>query len=149
MKLRVYLDTSVLSAYCDERAPERMTETREFWAKLTEAEASTSDVVFDEIERTPDEIRRSLMLGLLADTVQIPVTQEMHELAARYIQHGLFGPVMYNDALHVAVAVLSRQDIVLSWNFKHLVNRRRRAQVNEVNVLLGLPTIEILAPSEL
>lgn len=149
MKLRVYLDTSVLSAYCDERAPERMAETREFWARLAEAEASTSDLVLDEVERTPDEGRRSVMLALLADTARILVTQEMHELADRYIQHGLFGPVMYNDALHVAVAVLSRQDILLSWNFKHLVNRRKRAQVNEVNITLGLPTVEILSPSEL
>ncbi|HET6456103.1 MAG TPA: PIN domain-containing protein [Armatimonadota bacterium] len=149
MKLRVYLDTSVLSAYCDERAPERMAETKEFWARLSEVEASTSDLVLDEIERTPDEDRRSVMLALLADTARIPVTQEMHELADRYIRHDLFGPVMYNDALHVAAAVLSRQDILLSWNFKHLVNRRKRAQVNEVNILLGLPTIEILAPSEL
>lgn len=149
MKLRVYLDTSVLSAYCDERAPERMAETREFWARLAEAEASISDLVLDEVERTPDESRRSVMLALLADTAQIPITQEMRELANLYIQHGLFGPVMYNDALHVAVAVLSRQDILLSWNFKHLVNRRKRAQVNEVNITLGLPTVEILSPSEL
>jgi len=149
MKLRVYLDTSVFSAYCDDRTPERMAETRGFWAKLAEVEASTSDVVLDEIQRTPDESRHSLMLALLADTARITVSQEMHELADRYVQHGLFGPGMFNDALHVAVAVLSRQDILLSWNFKHLVNRRKRAQVNEVNILLGLPTVEILSPSEL
>jgi len=128
---------------------ERIAGTRESWARLAEVEASISDLVLDEVERTPDESRRSLMLALLADMAQITVTQEMHELADRYVQEGLFGPAMYNDALHVAVAVLSRQDILLSWNFKHLVNRRKRAQVNEMNVLLGLPTIEILAPSEL
>jgi predicted nucleic acid-binding protein len=149
MKLRVYLDTSVLSAYCDERTPERFAETRDFWARLTEVEASTSDLVLEEIERTLDESRRSLMLALLADTARIIVTQDMHELAERYVEEGLFGPGMYNDALHVAVAVLSRQDILLSWNFKHLVNRRKRAQVNEVNISLGLPTIEILSPPEL
>ena len=56
---------------------------------------------------------------------------------------------MLNDALHVAAAVLHRQDILLSWNFKHLVNRRRRARVNDINISLGLPTLEILAPPEL
>ena len=54
-----------------------------------------------------------------------------------------------NDALHVAAAVLTRQDVLLSWNFKHLVNRRRRAQINEENISLGLPTIEIVAPPEI
>ncbi len=52
------------------------------------------------------------------------------------------------DALHVAVAVVTRQDIFVSWNFRHLVNRRRRALVNEVNVLMSHPPIEILAPPE-
>lgn len=56
---------------------------------------------------------------------------------------------MNTDARHLVIAVLSRQDVLLSWNFHHLANRRRRAQVNEVNVLRGLPTIEILAPPEL
>jgi len=48
----------------------------------------------------------------------------------------------------VAIAVAARQDILVSWNFRHLVNRRRRALVNEVNVLAGYPSIEILAPPE-
>ena len=52
------------------------------------------------------------------------------------------------DALHVAVAVVSRQDILVSWNFRHLVNRRRFAPINEVNIPMGYATIEILAPPE-
>jgi len=55
---------------------------------------------------------------------------------------------MYNDALHVAAAVLTRQDVLLSWNFKHLVNRRRRARINEYNISVGLPAVEIVAPPE-
>jgi hypothetical protein len=38
--------------------------------------------------------------------------------------------------------------ILVSWNFRHLVNRRRRALINEVNALMGHPGIEILAPPE-
>lgn len=53
-----------------------------------------------------------------------------------------------NDVMHVAAAVLNRQDILLSWNFKHLVNRRRRARINDINIMLGFPTLEILAPPE-
>jgi hypothetical protein len=55
---------------------------------------------------------------------------------------------MLNDALHVAAAVLTRQDILVSWNFKHLVNRRRRARINDVNITLSLSMLEILAPPE-
>ena len=72
----------------------------------------------------------------------------MHGLARRYVEGGVFQSSMYNDALHVAVAVLTRQDVLVSWNFKHLVNRRRRAQVDQVNVSSGLPSIDIVAPPE-
>ena len=149
MKLRIYLDTSVFSAYGDERTPERMLETREFWSRVSDFEGSTSTLVRAEIERTPDVRRRAKMLELVGLTACMEIGDEMHELARKYVERGIFGPAMYSDALHVAIAVLTRQDILVSWNFKHLVNRRKRAQVNEVNVLLGLPTIEILAPSEL
>ena len=56
---------------------------------------------------------------------------------------------MFNDVLHVATAVMTRQDVILSWNFRHLVNRRTRFQVNQVNVSLSLPKIEIIAPPEI
>ncbi len=73
----------------------------------------------------------------------------MTELAREYIAAGIFAPVTFNDALHVSAAVLTRQNVLLSWNFKHLVNRRRRAQVNQLNMSLDLPMIEILAPPEI
>jgi predicted nucleic acid-binding protein len=149
MKLRLYLDTSVLSAYFDERAPERMAETRGFWAGMMEFDVAASKIVREEIERTPDIGRRTAMLSLLAQTREIGVTREARELARRYTERGLFSPIMFSDAMHLAVAVLDRQDILVSWNFKHLVNRRMRAQACEVNAILGLPMIEILAPSEL
>ena len=77
-----------------------------------------------------------------------PVTDEMKTLAQKYIDSGVFTPAMFNDALHVAAAVLTRQDVLASWNFKHLVNRRRRAMVNQVNIAKELPAIEIIAPPE-
>jgi hypothetical protein len=54
-----------------------------------------------------------------------------------------------DDALHVAAAVLGRYDVLVSWNFRHLVNRRRRAALNSLNTSWGLPAIEIIAPAEL
>jgi hypothetical protein len=67
----------------------------------------------------------------------------------RLPERGVFSPATLDDALHVALAVVSRRDVLVSWNFRHLVNRRRRALINEVNIQLGFPTIEIVAPPEL
>src|SRR5207245_6338427 len=79
----------------------------------------------------------------------LPVTDEMRALAEKYLLAGAFTRTRYNDAVHVAAATLSRQDVLVSWNFKHLVNRRRRAMVCGVNATAGLPPIDILSPPEL
>ena len=149
MKTRVYLDTSVVSAYHDERAIVRMSETQEFWGRLGEFEVSVSSLVREEIEQTADPERLKAMLQLLENVTVEPITDEMRGLAQAYVENGVFGESLFSDALHVAVAVLTRQDILVSWNFKHLVNRRKRAQIDQVNISRALPTIEIVAPSEL
>ena len=89
------------------------------------------------------------METLLAGFQIIPVTDEMRTLAEKYLLAGAFTRTMYNDAVHVAAATLSRQDVLVSWNFKHLVNRRRRAMVWSVNATAGLGQIDILSPPEL
>ena len=54
MKLRIYLETSVFSAYCDMRHPDRKTETEQFWKGLNAFEASTSEIAKMEILRYPE-----------------------------------------------------------------------------------------------
>ena len=149
MKLRVYLDTSVFSAYFDNRVRDRQRETEAFWARRQEFDLATSELGRDELRQASDPVQRRRLLGLLRGFTVLAVTEEMKQLGQRYVREGVFTATMLNDALHVAAAVISRQDVLLSWNFRHLVNRRRRAKVNDVNVEAGLPTIEILAPSEL
>ena len=148
MPLRVYLDTSVFSAHFDDALSDRQTQTEDFWNRRSEFELSTSVVAREELEQTPDPARRMQLITMVDSVTVHPVTDMMRSLAKSYIDSEVFTEVMYNDAVHVAAAVLTRQDVLLSWNFRHLVNRRRRAQINEVNISLGLPTIDIVAPPE-
>lgn len=148
MKLRVYLDTSVFSAYYDEAVTDRRIQTEEFWAQRNLFELATSSLTQEELEQTPEPAKRTQLVALVEGMTVHSVTDLMRSLARSYIDAGTFTEVMYNDAVHVAAAVLTRQDMLLSWNFRHLVNRRRRAQINEVNTSLNLPTIDILAPPE-
>ena len=89
------------------------------------------------------------MHSLLDGINVITVTNEMENLAAKYISMGAFTGTMYNDAVHVATATLSGQDVLVSWNFRHLVNRRRRAMVCDINAAAGLRAIEVMSPPEL
>jgi predicted nucleic acid-binding protein len=149
MKLRVYLDTSVFSAYFDARVRDRQEQTEAFWTRRHEFELATSELAREELLQARDVAQRQRLVRLLKGFTVYPVSKDMEHLGQRYVDAGVFTSVMRNDAVHVAVAVLTRQNILLSWNFRHLVNRLRRAKVNEVNVSLALPTIEILAPPEL
>jgi hypothetical protein len=102
----------------------------------------------EELELTPDLIRRRTLLSMLEGLVVHPLTVEMKTLARHYVENEVFALKVFNDALHVASAVLTRQDVLVSWNFKHLANRQRRAKINMLNISLGLPTIEIVPPPE-
>jgi hypothetical protein len=60
-------------------------------------------------------------------------------------------PRIYIDtsiALHVATAVVNAADLVVSWNFRHLVNWARARIFNAVNLRRGYPMIEIRSPRE-
>jgi len=147
--VQVYLDTSVISAIDDLRYPERARLTCVFWDRRAEFEVCTSETARQEIDQTPDAARRSQILPLLAQMTVYPITTEMESLARQYVDAEVFAESMINDALHVAAAVRLGCDVLLSWNFKHLVNRQRRAAISTVNVAANLPTIEIIAPPEL
>ncbi len=147
-KLRLYLDTSVFSALYDERTPERQHLTQQFWTKLQDYEPLCSQLVLEELARIRDASLREKLLQVAQGIPVLPVGEAERELARAYVAAGVV-PVRYlADALHVALAVLGGADILVSWNFQHLVRRSTRLLVNYVNALRGLRPLEILAPPE-
>jgi hypothetical protein len=139
----------VISALHDQRNVQRQELTLRWWSGLGLIEAASSEVTREEIEQTPDVARKTAMLQSFLSLSVFSVTDEMRRLAQRYIDAGVFTTTMENDSLHVAAAVVSRQNVIVSWNFGHLVNRKRRAGINMVNLVNGMPTIEIIAPPEM
>ena len=150
MSLRsgVYIDTSVISAHGDPREPRRMLVTRASWSGLCAHRAHISPVVLEEIEDNPDSTRRDEMLALVRPLTVVSWTSAMEELTRLYLSERVFAEGLKNDARHVAACTVS--DLVLvSWNFRHLVNRTRRVRVNVANLAAGYNQIEILSPPEL
>jgi hypothetical protein len=79
----------------------------------------------------------------------VSVTEEADLLSSRYIKGGAIAETYSADAYHIAVAVMAKADIVVSWNFRHMVRRKTRDIVNMINTMTGYPHIEIVAPGEL
>ena len=79
----------------------------------------------------------------------LAVTDEIEDLAQAYLQAGVVSAKYEDDARHVAICTVHRVNHLVSWNFRHLVNVRRAAGFNAVNLLQGYPPISIVNPKEL
>lgn len=59
------------------------------------------------------------------------------------------GQTSFDDCVHIALATIHKADILVSWNFKHIVNVYRIRGYNSVNLKLGYSTIEIRSPKDI
>ena len=89
------------------------------------------------------------MLDLVAPCAVLGIDAEIEALADNYVKAGILPNKYWNDALHIAVAVVHGITFLVSWNFKHFVNVKTRQMVNLVNLKEGYGVIEIIAPPEL
>jgi len=148
-KLRIYLDTSVISALFDERSPEMMRWTKEFWRSINEYEVHISDLTIAEVQETPDVKLKEQMVKIIANLNRLKISEEVEQLGNEYVRYGAV-PIKYRkDALHIAIAVLNHIDILVSWNYRHIVRRKTKEVVRMVNSKYGYPFIEIIAPPEI
>jgi predicted nucleic acid-binding protein len=148
-KMRVYLDTSIISALFDERNPERKSLTEAFFKEIGNFEPFISEITVAEIERTPDMELQSKMKDAVSRFSVFSLTDDVEWIASEYIRYGTVPEGYSEDAYHIAIAVINEVDYLLSWNFKHIVRRKTRDIVRMVNTLNNLRQIEIMTPAEL
>ena len=143
-----YLDTSVFGGYYDE---EFSAPTVTFFERIIKdhIELIVSEILTSELENAPEHVRALLDLIPNSQIQLIDVNPEAEKLAKHYISEKVVGKTNYADCLHIALATLSRADILVSWNFKHIVNIDRIRGYNSVNLKLGYKMIEIYSPLEL
>ena len=107
----------------------------------------TSAIVEAEIKPAPEKVRA--FFAKYAKTANIAVAnQEALELQSSYINSGVVTDNSIEDALHLAVATVSERDLIVSWNFKHIVHFDKIPKYNAVNVLNGYGHIGIYSPLE-
>lgn len=146
-KMIIYVDTSVIGGCEDE---EFSTITRRLWTKFEKGKCilAISDLTLQEIKAAPKNVRANLDSIPNSHLLRIPFSEEAKMLAEAYLAHGIAGPGSLADALHVALATAARVDVLVSWNFRHIVNLGRIRLFNAVNLEEGYGLIEIRAPKE-
>lgn len=151
-KIKVYLDTSVISYLDQVDAPEKTKETQDLWEQFEDGEYDVylSQITLNEVEQCP-EPKRSLLYDYLGkiEFTTLEVDEESIEIAQRIIDLGILKAKSFDDCQHIAIAVVNDCDIVLSWNYKHMVNIKTIRGVRAITNLEGYKDIEIVSPSVL
>jgi predicted nucleic acid-binding protein len=149
--MRLYLDTSVIGALFDTEMPQRIKGTQILIESIVKGTHTgvISNIVLEEIERGPEELKERLISEIRNVPFQIITEDETSaDLLEIYEKEGFVRKGARLDLRHLAVATVHAVDAVVSWNFRDIVNIRTRRAVHSVNLRLGFPLIEIVSPEE-
>ena len=144
---RVYTDTSVVYGALSQKFGQ---DTKPFWEAFQKGEVIiiASDVLDEELANAPKHVRDFYHLLPESQIERVASTDESNKLAAQYIAENVVGRSSLNDCKHIAIATLAHAEVLISWNFKHIVNVDRIRGYNSVNMKLGYPLLEIRTPRE-
>jgi predicted nucleic acid-binding protein len=151
VKTRLYLDTSVIGALYDTEDPKRVNIAKTLQEKIEKGdyEAYISRLFLEEIMKAPEDIREDLISVIKA--LNLPILEEVPEilkLAEIFVEEGIIPEKYRDDARHIAIAVFYQLDLLVSWNYKHMVNVRVKNQVNSVSLRMGYKRLDIVSPEE-
>jgi len=108
-----------------------------------------SDLTKTELKNAPKKVRDYFKSLPLEYIEKVEITDEILILATKYIEEKVVGQTSFDDCVHIATATINKADILVSWNFKHIVNVYRIRGYNSVNLKMNYPSLEIRSPKEI
>jgi predicted nucleic acid-binding protein len=152
-KPRVYVETTILSAYYTDRKDPEMVKrgehTRRWWATAMDScELVTSITVTDELAKGTSEHVASRLL-LLEGLQLSEITSAVSETMEVYITRKVMPANPSEDALHLALASHHSCDVLITWNYRHLANSTKFDHIRRINVQRGLSMPPITTPADL
>ncbi len=146
-KLRIYIDTSVIGGCFDK---EFSAESGALFDMARDGKAVLviSDLLVAELEDAPKQVADLLRTLPPEAFERVEVSEEAVRLRDGYISAGVLGAASENDALHVALASVNYSDMIVSWNFRHIVHYDKIRGFNAVNLKEGYSIIAIHSPKE-
>ena len=151
-KPKIYLDTSVISHLAAPDAPNWQADTRILWKAIQagDYDVCISPVVIGELYECTEPKLSFLLTQLgLIQYVELQETDEVLELAQKYIDAGVLRQKSFDDCQHIAYACVYNCDMLIAWNHKHLVNVNTISGVKGVNALAGYREMPIYTPTML
>ena len=146
-KLRIYIDTSVIGGCFDKEFQEW---SNKLFDELIAGEkiAVVSGITTAELNDAPLQIKNRIDDIPRAFIELVERTEEINYLSSKYIEFNAISSKCLEDSLHIATATINKVDVLVSWNFKHIVNFRRIQLYNSINLMFGYQEIDIRSPRE-
>lgn len=148
MKQRIYIDTSVIGGCFDKEFKEWSDKLFDEFRNGNKI-AVISDITLDELSFSRPEVRNHLDTIPNESKEYVLDDKQSEELANQYIKERAVTQKSHEDALHIAIATINKVDVLVSWNFKHIVNLDRIRKYNAVNLINGYQMLEIRNPREI
>lgn len=148
MKQKFYFDTSVFGGVFDKEFEEETLQLFER-VKLGKIICMFSDLTETELLIAPENVRTYFKNLPKENIERVVINAEIIELATKYIEEKVVGKTSFDDCLHIATATLNKADILVSWNFKHIVNVYRIRGYNSINLRMNYIPLEIRSPKEI
>jgi hypothetical protein len=121
--------------------------TRRVWQyEFPKYELIISNVTISELAATKKKKDKKKLLDLVKNIKQVNGNSNCIALSNEYLK---VLPIPSDDSSHVAIATFYNCDILLSWNFTHMVNFQNRMKINEINLVNGYRETNIISPYEL
>jgi predicted nucleic acid-binding protein len=145
---RIYIDTSVFGGYFD---IEFDNDTKPFFKILFSKKITilVSDVLEFELYKAPVFIQEFFEAIPNELIERIELDDEARMLAKKYIFEKVVGKTSLVDCQHIALATINKADVLVSWNYKHIVNLERIKGYNAINYREGYQMLEIRSPREI
>lgn len=149
-KTKIYLDTSVISHLKQDDVPEKMNDTLLLWEEIMQGryDVYISETTIAEV-MDAREPKRSFMLDYLEqiDYTVLKIDENVKEFANRLNEEGILSAKRFDDCLHIGCAVVNECNMIVSWNFKHIVRVKTINGVRYISSMLGYNDIGIYPPS--
>ena len=146
-KQRIYVDTSVLGG-CFDAEFERWSNKLLDAFRRGEYIAVLSSVTAAEVEQAPSQVKQVHAELIEVGAELLAVSAEVMDLLGKYLDKKILGPKFQNDMLHIAIATISDADVLVSWNFRHIVRLDKIRLFNSVNIECGYKPLTIYSPRE-
>ena len=150
----VYLETTVVSYLTAKPSRDvviagHQQSTREWWEdRKQKFRVVASQLVLQEAGKG-DMQAVQRRLDILKEVELLEITPDAAALARTSIGNGVFPETSFEDALHVAVAVVNGCKYLVTWNYRHLVGAGVRARIEAFCRDEGYEPTIICTPEEL